>query len=209
MSAATGAVAAPSGNASAARVPLTQLFLDFLLIGATSFGGGAIAFVRNTVVEKRHWLDDKEFVELLSISQALPGLNSTNLSILIGDRLRGGAGSTVAILGMCLPGGLFMYFAAIAYAIHGDRTFATAGLKGIAAAAVGILLSTAMQLGRRALSHRADIVFVALAVIGVNRLHLSVLTVLAVVGLSAILWYRPGGRALRAEALAPTETAHE
>src|SRR5215471_4408096 len=61
-----------------------EIFLEFLFIGATSFGG-VVPYLRNTLVINRHWIDDREFVEMLSISQSLPGLNATNMAILVGD----------------------------------------------------------------------------------------------------------------------------
>jgi len=174
-----------------ASATVLQIFLEFLLIGATSFGGGVVAYLRNSLVAKRAWLDDKAFVELLAISQSLPGLNSTNMAILVGDRLRGIRGALAGIAGMCLPGGLLMYFVGMVYHEHGDHPLITAALKGVAAAAVGLILATAVQLGKRSLEHPADLVFVVLTIIGVNRLHQSVLTVLVAVGLVAILWYHP------------------
>jgi chromate transporter len=175
-------------------VSVLQIFLEFLLIGATSFGGGVVAYLRSGLVTKRGWLEDKEFVELLSISQTLPGLNATNMAVLVGDRLRGTAGAIAAICGMCLPAGLFMYAVAISYHVRGDRPLIVAMLKGVAAAAVGLVLSTVVQLSQKSLAHTYDLVFVALTVIGVNRLHQTVPRVLIVVGLLAILWYRPRGR---------------
>jgi chromate transporter len=185
---------------ASARVPLHQIFLEFLLIGATSFGGGVIAYLRSSLVAKRGWLDDKKFVELLSISQSLPGLNATNMAVLVGDRLRGLTGAIAALIGICLPGGVLMFIAASIYSSQADRPLAGAALKGVAAAAVGLILATTAQLGRKALPHRYDLVFVALAVVGVNFLKLSVLTVLLVVGALAIMWYRPGSRASRSAA---------
>ena len=173
------------------KVSVFQLFTTFLLIGATSFGGGVVAYLRNSLVAKHKWFDDKTFVELLSISQTLPGLNATNMAVLVGDRLRGTAGAIAAILGMCLPGAVLMYVTALTYRAHGDRPLATAGLKGVAAAAVGLILATTFQLGRKSLSHKYDLIFVALTVIGVNQLHQSVPRVLIGVGVLAILWYRP------------------
>ena len=173
------------------KVSIFQLFSTFLLIGATSFGGGVVAYLRNSLVAKHEWLDDKSFVELLSISQSLPGLNATNMAVLVGDRLRGVVGALAAILGMCLPGALLMYATALTYRSQGDRPLATAGLKGVAAAAVGLILATTFQLGRKSLSHKYDLIFVALTVIGVNQLHQSVPRVLIGVGVLAILWYRP------------------
>ncbi|MGC2764727.1 MAG: chromate transporter, partial [Candidatus Acidiferrum sp.] len=71
-----------------AGVSIGQIFLEFLIIGATSFGG-VVPYLRSSLVTKRHWIDDKEFVEMLSISQSLPGLNATNMAILVGEKLRG------------------------------------------------------------------------------------------------------------------------
>lgn len=55
---------------------------------------------------RRQWVSSDEFMVLLSISQTMPGLNAVNLSILMGDRLRGGRGALVAALGILLPGAL-------------------------------------------------------------------------------------------------------
>jgi len=196
----------PVESHATAPISIGTIFLEFLVIGATSFGGGVVAYLRNGLVTKRGWLDDPQFVELLSISQSLPGLNATNMAVLIGDRLRGLGGAVAAICAMCLPGGVFMYAAAVLYGAHGERPLAAAALKGVAAAAVGLILATVMQLGKKALAHTYDLVFVALAVIGINRLHLSVLTVLVVLGTVTILWYRPGGRPAQAP---PEEVADE
>jgi chromate transporter len=178
-----------STAASSATVP--QIFLEFLLIGATSFGGGVVAYLRSGLITKRGWIDDKSFVELLSISQSLPGLNATNMAILVGDRLRGVSGAIAGILGVCLPGALFMLAVGMVYREHGEHPIATAALKGVAAAAVGLILSTAVQLSKKSLEHRADVFFVVATILGVNRLHLSVLTVLLAVGIIATFWYRP------------------
>jgi chromate transporter len=186
--------ASPSVTQAAPAVSgatIGQIFVEFLLIGATSFGGGVVAYLRNGLVANRRWIDDQEFVELLSISQTLPGLNATNMAILVGDRLRGAWGALAAICGVCLPGALLMYTVGMAYHAHGDRALVTAGLKGVAAAAVGLILATTVQLGRKSLAHRYDLIFVALTVISVNRLHQSVPRVLIAVGILAILWYRP------------------
>jgi len=173
-----------------AAVSIGQIFLEFLIIGATSFGG-VVPYLRGSLVTKRHWVDDKEFVEMLSISQSLPGLNATNMAILVGDKLRGALGSVAAILGICLPGGLLMYLVGIFYRAHGDHVWVTAGLKGVAAAAVGLILATVVQLSKKSLDQRFDFVFVVLTVLAVNRLHQSVPRTLIAVGLIAVLWHRP------------------
>ena len=173
-----------------ARVAIGQIFLEFLIIGGTSFGG-VVPYLRASLVARRQWLTDKEFVELLSISQSLPGLNATNMAILVGQKLSGALGAIVGILGICLPGSVLMFIVGMVYRAHGDHAWATGALKGVAAAAVGLVLSTVVQLSKRSLEQRVDYLFLALTVIAVNLLHLSVLLALVSVGLLAILWHRP------------------
>lgn len=186
--------------AKAATVFTWEIFLEFLIIGATSFGG-VVPYLRESLVTKRRWIDDKEFVEMLSISQSLPGLNATNMAVLVGEKLRGVMGSVAGILGICLPGGLLMFAVGIFYHHHGDHVWITAALKGVAAAAVGLILSTVVSLSKKSLSHKFDFVFMAATVIAVNRLHLGVPKTLVIVGLLAILFHHP--RKKRKESVAP------
>ena len=176
--------------AARAKVTVFDVFLQFLIIGATSFGG-VVPYLREGLVTKLHWVDDKEFVELLSISQSLPGLNATNMAVLLGDRLKGWMGAVAGVLGMCLPGAVIMLCVGMFYREHGDHAITTALLKGVAAAAAGLLLATVVQLGKKSLSHQFDLVFVAITVLAVNRLHLGVPKTLLFVGLAAILFHYP------------------
>lgn len=186
------AVAKPApAPAPGVEVSVHQIFLEFLFIGATSFGGGVVAYLRDGLVNKRGWVNDQEFVEYLAISQSLPGLNATNMAVLVGDNLRGVVGAITALIAICLPGGLLMFGAGIAYHEGGDNPLVTAMLKGVAAAAIGLILATTINLGKKSLAHAYDLIFVALTVYGVDRLHQSVPRVLIVVGILAILWYRP------------------
>jgi chromate transporter len=182
--------ALPAVSASG-DIGVAAIFLEFLFIGATSFGGGVVAYLRIGLVTKRGWLDDQKFVEYLAISQSLPGLNATNMAVLVGDRLRGFFGALAAIVGICLPGAVLMLIAGSLYHSHGNEPLVTAMLKGVAAAAVGLILATTIQLGRRSLAHVYDLIFVGLTVFGVDRLHQSVPRVLIAVGILAILWYHP------------------
>ena len=181
---------------SPADVTLGEIFLAFLLIGATSFGGGVVAYLRSSLVGKHQWIDDPTFVQMLSISQTLPGLNATNMAILVGDRLRGVPGAIVAIVGVCLPGGLIMSAVGVAYGLQGDRPAVTAMLHGIAAAAVGLILAVTVQIGRKSIKGLSGLGFVAIVVSGVHLLNLSVPYVLFGTGALAVWWYRPrtGGK---------------
>src|SRR5581483_1735568 len=127
------------------RPSVRRIFMGFLVVGATSFGGGVVGHLHSTTVDKHGWLTDGSFVRLLGISQMLPGLNATNMAILIGDHLRGVRGALAAVLGVCLPGAVLMYIAGAIFQIERQRPFVEAGLDGVAAAAVGLIFVTTIQ----------------------------------------------------------------
>ena len=182
--------------ASSAPPPpsLGRIFWVFLVMGATSLGGGVVGYLRTGLVVRQRWLDDVTFVELLSISQTLPGLNATNMAILVGDRLRGGWGALVATLGMCLPGAALMTAAAYAYGVGGDDPWSQAFLRGIAAGAVGLILVVMVQLGAKVLKTAADYVFVLATAAAVAGFGVQVPYALVVAGAVAIWWHRPRDR---------------
>jgi len=176
------------------RPRATDIFVACLLIGATSFGGGVVAHLRSSMVVKRRWTDDPTFIELLTISQTLPGLKTVNLAMLLGDRLCGTLGGVAAIAGICLPGAMLMYLVGMLYQFERERPLVEAALEGVAPAAVGLLLATTLKLGRTSFTRIDDVVFIALTVVCVNRLQLSVPVALIGVGLSAAVWYQFAGR---------------
>jgi chromate transporter len=179
--------------ASPAPLPpsLGKIFWVFLVMGATSLGGGVVGYLRTGLVVRQRWLDDVTFVELLSISQTLPGLNATNMSILVGDRLRGAWGALLATLGMCLPGAILMTAAAYAYGIGGDDPWSKAFLHGIAAGALGLIVVVMVQLGSRVLKGFADYVFVLATAAAVAGFGVPVPYALLAAGALAIWWHRP------------------
>lgn len=174
-----------------ARAGAHEIFLTFLEVGATSFGGGVIAYLRDALVRRKKWFDDQEFLELTAISNALPGLNSTNMAILAGDRLGGAFGAVMAMLGMCLPAFLLMTAAGIAYGSHAERHNVDAALRGVAAAATGLIAATWFQIGKKSMKGFYDGVFVLAAILGINYFKLSVPVVLIADGALAIFTFRP------------------
>lgn len=92
-----------------------QLFATFFKIGAFTFGGGwaMISIIEREIVDKHHWIEREEFIDLLAISQAIPGILAVNIASSIGDRLRGMKGSIAASLGTILPSFLIILAIAI------------------------------------------------------------------------------------------------
>lgn len=82
-----------------------QLFASFLKIGAFTFGGGwaMISIIEREVVERHKWIPRDEFLDLLAVAQSMPGILAVNISVVVGDRLRGLKGSIAAAVGGILP----------------------------------------------------------------------------------------------------------
>ncbi|QFR34095.1 chromate transporter [Ancylobacter sp. TS-1] len=185
---------ATQGYAVPRGVKLREIFLSFLFIGAVSFGGGVVAYLRAELVLKRRWLDEDHFLSALGIAQALPGLNATNMSIIVGDRLRGVAGAIIAFLGMTLPGGTMVLALGVLYSSNAHNPYVNAALIGVGAAAVGMLSAVTLQIGRRQLGSLIDISIIVVTVVMVSFLHISLIWVLLTVGPAAVLIYRPRKR---------------
>lgn len=186
--------AAPPPSSAAApspRVSLADIFLTFLVIGATSFGGGVVAYLRNALVQRKGWLDEERFLSALEIAQALPGLNATNMSVIVGDRLRGPIGAVIAFLGMTLPGGLLVLALGVFYAANSGNPTINSALIGVGAAAVGMLTAVTFQIGRKQFGKPLDLALIALTVVLVSVFHISLVWVILTVGPLAVLIYRP------------------
>ncbi len=119
---------------TAARPSLGAILGVFLRLGMASFGGGLPGWMHHEVVRKRGWLPEERFMAGLSLGQILPGPNSVNLALYIGQQLRGWPGAVAAFLGILGPPFLFILALAAAQArVSGSATVAAA-LGGVAAA---------------------------------------------------------------------------
>ena len=82
-----------------------QLFISFFKIGAFTFGGGwaMISLIEKEIVDKKKWIEREEFLDLLAVAQSLPGILAVNISVAVGDKLRGMKGAITASIGTILP----------------------------------------------------------------------------------------------------------
>lgn len=92
-----------------------KLFTTFFKIGMFTFGGGwaMISIVQREVVDKNKWLTNEEFLDLITVTQSLPGILAVNMSVVIGDRLSKLKGSLAAAFGTILPSFLIILAIAI------------------------------------------------------------------------------------------------
>lgn len=128
-----------------AEVTLKALFLAFFRLGCTSFGGGTGGWVYREMVQRRGWIDERAFLAEMALGQSLPGANGIKMSVLVGRRLKGGAGALAAPFGLLL--GPFVIILAVGgiYGKVGDHRIVHVVLDGVAAAVVGLSFSTGIS----------------------------------------------------------------
>lgn len=173
------------------RPRLWEIFVEFLLIGAISFGGGIVAYEKILLTEKRRWLNDDEFMACLAISQTMPGLNAVNIAILAGDRLRGVLGAILAPVGLLIPGTTFVLVMGVLFLKHTDQPLANLLLAGVAAAATGLLAAITYRLGQKQFNHFKSLVVVIATFYLMSILTLSLPMVLLIMVPIALLLFRP------------------
>ncbi len=131
------------------RPSLLEIFLVALRLGCTSFGGPVahLAYFRKEYVEKRRWLDDAHYADLVALCQFLPGPASSQTGFAVGCLQRGLAGGLAAWLGFTLPSALLMIGFGYGIAALGDLG-AAGWLKGLKAAAVAVVAQAVWQMWR-------------------------------------------------------------
>ena len=87
------------------QASLSSLFWVFAKIGAFTFGGGwaMISIMEREIVDKHAWLSREEFLDLLAVAQSLPGILAVNISVAVGDKIRGRIGSISSAMGTIMP----------------------------------------------------------------------------------------------------------
>jgi chromate transporter len=174
------------------RPSIAVIFGIFFRIGIFSFGGGLSGWVYREIVTLRGWMDEDEFMSGLAMSQVLPGANITNLSVYVGQKLRGPVGAVAAFAGL-LTGPFFAVIAlASVYGLLKNLSYAEAAMDGVAAAAIGLLLIVVGRGVRRALRRPEATVALFATFAGVGLMHWSLLLVVAIIApLSvAAAWFR-------------------
>jgi chromate transporter len=176
-------------NEAEIRPPATlgALFTAFLKVSMYGFGG-PIVWVRRILIEERRWLSDREFADLLSFCQFLPGPNVVSITVCIGAKFHGPAGALAALAGFIVVPWTVGFALGAFFLSYAQTPLLQGILRGIAAAAAGLLIATGIRL---LLPHRKRpiaLAFAALAFVGLAVAKLPLLiVVLGLVPLSIAL----------------------
>ncbi len=164
------------------KVPLGAIYRVFFEIGLFSFGGGLVAWIHREAVDIRKWMTNEEFLSGVALTQIMPGVNSTNTAIYVGQRLRGLPGAATALGAMLTGPFCAVLLAAVFYQyLLGLPGFQEA-MVGVAAAAIGMLLRTGIASAKMTTKGLVPALMMVLTFIAVGILRYPLIPVVCVMG---------------------------
>jgi chromate transporter len=167
------------------------IFWAFLRLGCTSFGGpiAHLGYLRTEFVERRKWLDDEAFADLVAICQFTPGPASSKIGIAIGASRAGIAGALAAWLGFTAPSALVMIAFGYGLDLLPPGSIEAGWLHGLKLAAVAVVTQAVWSMGRQLCPDRTRASFAILAALLVLAWDSAVSQIAAIV-LGAIAGWR-------------------
>jgi chromate transporter len=187
-------VKAPGTAAQELREPpsVTDLFRGFLFLGLIGFGG-VLPMTHSMLVEQRRWLSDEEFTEILGLCQFLPGGNVINLSVAVGLHFRGLRGALASLVGLIAAPSFIVIGLGIIYERFQNDPHIRHLFAGLAAAAAGLLVATALKMAAPLRRKPISIAIACLFFIAMAVLRLPLLpTMLVLAPLSILIAWKVG-----------------
>jgi chromate transporter len=125
-----------------------QLFWTYLKIGTFTIGGGYVmlSMIEREIVDRKGWIDREEFMNMIALAQAAPGLIAVNSAIFIGWRIGGWRGVIATVLGAVLPSFLIILAIAMVFQSYKDLPAVEAVFKGIRPAVVALIAAPLIRM---------------------------------------------------------------
>lgn len=169
-----------------------QLFKSIFKIGAFTFGGGyaMIPLIEKEVVDNKKWISKEEFMDVLLVSQSLPGALAINTSIFLGYKIAGFMGAILALLGVVLPSFLIILVIAAFFMQFRNNYYVNAAFMGISAAVPMLILIGALSLSKGLKKELRTGVTIIIAVIALSVFKLNPILVIIISAVYGIVFLR-------------------
>ena len=171
---------------------LVNLFITFCKIGAFTLGGGyaMVPIIEKEVVDKNGWLDREEFLNVLAVSQATPGLFAMNMASHIGHKLAGVKGGMVCSLGVALPSIIAILLIAMFFQAFKDNIYVEKIFRGVRPAVVALILAPCFSMARSARINRSTLWIPIVACVLIAAFGISPIWIILAAGLGGWLYGR-------------------
>lgn len=169
---------------------LFSLFFIFAKIGLFTLGGGyaMLPLMERELVDKRSWLARTDFLDLVAISQAAPGILAVNMAICTGYKLAKTRGAFWAALGAVLPSFIIILLIALFFQAYQNNPWVVRIFKGVRPAVVALIAVPVLRLAKSANITLKTVWIPVLVVLAVWGLHVSPVYVIILAGLGGLCW---------------------
>lgn len=171
---------------------MLDMFLTLVKIGTFTLGGGyaMIPLVQKEFVENKKWIDDEEFMDIVALSQTIPGALIINSSTYLGYRLFGFSGAVVACLGSMLPAVIIILLVAIFFNQIKDNEMVETIFKGVRPAVVSLILYSVIKLSKSVSRNLRNYIWVAVSAISIAFFSLNPIIIIVVSGLLGYILFK-------------------
>ena len=165
-------------------------FATFFRIGLFTIGGGyaMVPLIEDEVVNKKKWLSQEDFIDLLAISQSVPGVFAVNFSIFIGYKLKKFPGALALALGAILPSFLIILCIALFFLRFKENPTVEAIFKGIRPAVVALIAAPTFNLAKAAKINRYTIWIPIISALLIWLLGFSPIWIILLAGIGGYVW---------------------
>ncbi len=176
--------------ATARTVPPLRLLRTFLGIAVTTFGSSQSAAIQRQIVRVHGWMSIEEFMTLRGLALVVPGPNSPNLAVLVGQRLGGTLGAILAYFASTVPG-IVIALLLLALSLDPRNHAVNAALRGATAAAVGLISANALEMTALYRKRALPLAILIVTLLAVVVVHFSLWLTLAIFLPISIALMRP------------------
>lgn len=169
-----------------------ELFSSIFKIGAFTFGGGyaMIPLIEKEVVDNKGWISKEEFMDILVVSQSLPGALAINTSIFLGYKISGVLGAIIALLAVILPSFIIILIIAIFFMQFRDNYYVNAAFKGITAAVPMLVLVGAISLSKGLDKNIRTVITIIVGIIALEVFNIHPVLVIIISGVYGAIFLR-------------------
>lgn len=170
----------------------TQLFTTFAKIGSFTLGGGyaMVPVIQKEIVDKKGWLASDEFMDILAVSQATPGLFAMNMASHIGYKLKGTLGGIVGALAVALPSIIAILLIAMFFQAFKDNIYVEKIFMGVRPAVVALIAAPCFSMARTAKINRHNIWIPVLSALLICAFGVSPIWVILAAGIGGFIYGR-------------------
>ena len=165
-------------------------FCTFFKIGLFTIGGGyaMVPLIEEEVVNKKKWLSQEDFIDLLAVSQSVPGVFAVNLSIFIGYKLKRFPGALALSLGTILPSFLIILAIALFFQRFKEYEAIESIFKGIRPAVVALIAAPTFSLAKSAKINKYNIWIPFLSALLIWLIGVSPVYIIAIAGIGGFIY---------------------